>query len=231
MIIAPNDNADPWQLNPGERGAKQPTLRFESLKGIYPLDAQLGVSFKENVPNNLYGTMFGQPSPSPAEVAAEGGDPASVPRMRTYAILDAAKVPNLPELLECSGLAHRCLFKGAAYDELKDVAPWIVQLEDSNIFTRNLFTQSDAERHLWDVEPGIYVRSRGTLNEMWQHFRKFTRGQDRRGNWYYIRFYDPDYLSAYLTVMDVEKLSKFMRGVSSFVTVVDGEVHVMSMSR
>ena len=46
--------------------------------------------------------------------------------VRTYAILDAAKAPGLPELLAASELEHRCLFKGDTYEELKDVAPWIV---------------------------------------------------------------------------------------------------------
>ncbi len=74
--------------------------------------------------------------------------------MLTYAILDAAKITNLPELLEASPLEHRCLFKGSAYDALKDAAPWVVRLENGNSFTRNLFTRSSAPWHQWwDSEP------------------------------------------------------------------------------
>lgn len=124
-----------------------------------------------------------------------------VPAVYSYAILDAAKVTNLPEFLENSGLEHRCLFKGDAYNELRVVAPWIVQLEDGNSFTRHLFTRSDVPRHLWDTEPGIYIRSRSMLDEMWRHFRKFTRAQDGSGKWFYTRFYEPAYLAAYLPAM------------------------------
>lgn len=46
---------------------------------------------------------------------------------------------NLPDLLERSGLEHRCLFNGSAYDDLRNVAPWIVRLEERSAFTRHLF--------------------------------------------------------------------------------------------
>lgn len=105
---------------------------------------------------------------------------------------------NLPELLERSGLEHRCLFKGDAYDELKNVAPWIVRLEEGSAFTRNLFTRSDASWHLWEREPGIYFRSRGALDEMWRHFRKFTRVQDKDQQWFYWRFWDVETVPIFL---------------------------------
>lgn len=94
-------------------------------------------------------------------------------------------------MLEASGLEHRCLFKGNAYDELKNVAPWIARLEEGNAFTRNLFTRSSAPWHLWDTEPGIYIRAHGTLDEMWKHFRKFTKVKDEEGKWFYFRFWEP----------------------------------------
>ncbi|MEP3892387.1 MAG: DUF4123 domain-containing protein [Litorimonas sp.] len=149
-----------------------------------PLDEQFGVAVLKTVPDALYEPLFGQPDDTP---------------LHTYAILDAAKFPNLPELLEVSGLVHRCLFKGDAFDELKDVAPWIVQLEDGNAFTRNLFTQTDAPWHLWDAEAGIYVRSGGTLDDMWKHFRKFTRVQDEQGKWFYFRFWETQCLIDYIS--------------------------------
>lgn len=53
----------------------------------------------------------------------------------------AAKIVNLPELLESSRLWHRCLFQGKAYDELRTVAPWLVRPERENAFTRTLFSR------------------------------------------------------------------------------------------
>lgn len=111
---------DPWQLPPDtpppRDDAAAPLLRIEMIEGVQPLGAQLGVFPKKTVPDKLLDALFGQPAPTEAETAAAGGNPAAVPPMQTYAILDAAKVTNLPELMERSGLEHRCLFKGKAFD-------------------------------------------------------------------------------------------------------------------
>ena len=161
---------------------------MDSILNVQPLDAQFGVVHPGTVPDKLFTAMFGQPV-----------SPVNAGQVHTYVLLDAAKVPALPERLEASGLEHRCLFKGGAYDELKDVAPWIVRLEDGNIFTRNLFTRSDTPWHLWDAEPGLYLRSRGTLDQMWRHLRKFTRVRDEVGKWFYFRFWETDCLIDYIS--------------------------------
>lgn len=186
---------DPWLDIVGPKGARisrtaRTWLQVETIENVVPLDVQMGALPKKTVPDVSWDALFGRPDPSPIEIEVAGGNPATVLPMQTYAILDAAKVTNLPEMLADSELEHRCLFKGEAYDDLKNVAPWIVRLENENTFTRNLFTRSDAYWHLWDNEPGIYVRSRGTLEEMWRHFRKFTRVRDEAGKWFYFRFWD-----------------------------------------
>ena len=134
MCIPPDqDSDDPWTLLPCGVAAFQPeperpVLQVDTIEGVEPLDTQIGVFPKKIVSDALHDALFGQQEPTAAEIEAAGGDPAAVPPMQTYAILDAAKLTNLPELLERSGLEHRCLFKDDAYDELKNVAPWIVRL-------------------------------------------------------------------------------------------------------
>ncbi len=227
MTMSADHSDDPWMLREGMPGAgltaepTQPALRVETIEGVEPLDAQLGVFPKKTVPDVLYDALFGQPEPTEAEIEAAGGDLSAVPPMQTYAILEAARVMNLPELLGNSGLEHRCLFKGDAYDELKDVAPWIVRLEEGSSFTRNLFSRSDAYWHLWDSEPGIYIRSRGTLDELWRHFRKFTKIQDESGKWYFLRFWDAEFFSSYMQLVAGEPIAiKWVRSlISSFVLV------------
>lgn len=187
---------DPWISHAEDRTEtlpRQSALHVESIEGVEPLDTQIGVFPKKTVPDALYDALFGQPTLPKTEIAAAGGEPAVVPPMHTYAILDAAKLTNLPELLERSGLEHRCLFKGDAYDELQNVAPWIIQLKEGNSFTRNLFTRSEAHWHLWDKEPGIYVRSRRALDDMWRHFRKFTKIRNERDDWLYLRWWEQNF--------------------------------------
>lgn len=180
---------------------KSPTsaLSIETIEGVEPLDNQFDVNEPKTVPDKLYNPLFDQPPPTETEIKDSDGN---VPPMKTYAILDAAKIVNLPELLDASGLKHKCLFKGDAYDDFKDVAPWVVQLKDHNKFTQNLFTQGEAPWFFWDKGAGIYIRSRATLDDMWQHFRKFTKVQDENGKWYYFRFWETgtssDIFKAYL---------------------------------
>ncbi|WP_298258898.1 DUF4123 domain-containing protein [uncultured Litoreibacter sp.] len=165
-------------------------LSIEVIEDVEPLDAQFGVMSPKIVPDALRGPLFGQPRPANADLQqAESDKPSGLPK-QTYAILDAAKVPGLPELLLASGLEHRCLFVGAAQNDLADVAPWIVRLEDSSSFTRNLFTRSEATWHIWDNEPGIYLRSRGSFDDIWGHFRKFTKVTDANGKPLFFRFWD-----------------------------------------
>lgn len=190
-LNANTDLGDYWVQQYGTpETPSEPHLSVESIEGVEPLDKQFGVAHPKTVPDALHGPLFGQPEPTEAELEQAGGDPEQVQPMHTYAILDAAKVVGLPELLAASGLDHHCLFKGEAFEELAEVAPWIVRIEDGNSFVRKLFTHSDAGWHLWDKEPGIYLRSRGSLGEMWRHFRKFTKVKDEQGKWYYFRFWE-----------------------------------------
>jgi len=167
-------------------------LHIEEIEGVEPLDMQFGVHPPKTVPDALYEPLFGQPDPSAAEMAQYGGAD-KVPPLNTYAILDAAKVVNFVEMLEASGLEHRCLFKGEAAQEMRDVAPYVVRLKEDVDFTRNLFSKDPEQEvpwFMWDCEPGIYVRSRGSLDDMWKHFRKFTKVQDENGKWFYFRFWE-----------------------------------------
>jgi len=143
--MAANDD-DYWTQDPSTVPThSQPVLQIEEVEGVEPLNDRFGVDAPMTVPHALHEAMFGQSGLS--ETGIEG-ELVKVPPLQTYAILDAARVPNLPERLEASGLDHRCLFQGKAYDEMKDVAPWVVQLKEGNAFTRNLFVDGDAAWHL-----------------------------------------------------------------------------------
>ncbi len=199
---AGDDLDDIWTFGPSytPRPAPQPpALVIEQIDGVEPLDEQFGVAAIKTVPDALYDALFGFADQKEVGIEVANSDSARMLPLHTYAILDAAKVVNLAEMLECSGLEHRCLFKGAAYDDMKDVAPWVVRLEEDNSFTRNLFTRSSAPWHMWNAGPGIYLRSHGTLDDMWAHFRKFTRVQDENGKWFYFRFWETSIAHAFWT--------------------------------
>ncbi|NSX53401.1 DUF4123 domain-containing protein [Parasulfitobacter algicola] len=192
------ENFNQWDLQQEPKTTSDTVgLIINTIKDIEPLDDQFGVDPKKTVPPALYDLFFGQRDPTTVS-----NDPKDAPPLQTYAILDAAKIANLPQLLASTELEYRCLFKGQAYDELKDVAPWIVTLKEHNTFTRNLFShdpKDPAPWHNWDKEPGIFIRSQASLDDIWRHFRKFTKVQDEAGKWYYLRFYDPKIAFPYIT--------------------------------
>ncbi|QDC10126.1 DUF4123 domain-containing protein [Oceanicola sp. D3] len=182
------------------------------IEGVQPLDAQIGVDAPKTVPDALQELLFGQPAATPDETAAAGGDASALPALTTYAVLDAGKVANLPDLLEGSGLDHRCLFKGAAEEELKTVAPWLVQIEEGNRFSRNLFTAGDAPWQLWDKAPGLILRTRAGFEEVWKHLRHFTRVRGPADEWLYWRFWESGALAVLLSSwrQNPEKAAAFM---------------------
>jgi hypothetical protein len=173
-------------------------LDITDIGPVTPLDAQFGLIQKQNVPPGLRNPLFGQP--------------ADAPYLRTYAILDAAKIANLPLRLETAGLDHACLFQGKALQDLGNAGPWIVSLRDDNSFTRALFTASGTTNppgSLWDQEPGIYIRSALPIDTLRQHFRKFTRIPDDAGKWYLFRFWEAAYLADFLQNSPPSTLAHF----------------------
>ncbi|NHF72988.1 DUF4123 domain-containing protein [Paracoccus xiamenensis] len=145
-------------------------LTFQQINGIEPPGDDMGV-----VPAALADILF----------------PPDQDGVHNYALLDAARIPSLPETLETSRLDHVCLFRGASFEQMKPVAPWLVRLNDSGKFTRNLFRASTRPWHLWDKGAGIFIRSAAPLEELCAHLRRFTKVSDSAGKWVFFRFWDP----------------------------------------
>lgn len=133
--------------------------------------------------------------------------------MQTYALLDAARIPGLTEVLETSRLDHACLFRGDSFDQLKQVAPWLVRIEGSGKFTRNLFRASSRSWHLWDKGAGIFIRTTAPLDELAAHLRRFTKVSDKDGKWLFFRFWDPLVAQIYFDGMadHAERISQIFR--------------------
>ena len=166
---------------------EDPSAKKAQSIQVKPLDAQFAADDPVIVPEELQEVFFGTSG------------------LSTFAILDAAKIPNLPELLDQSELEHRCLFKGALEEDYRDAAPWVVNLDPSKPFVRFLFTQDDATQapwFLWGMDAGIFARSPEPLEQVWRHFRKFTHVRDETGKWYYFRFWEPSFLNAFMTWPD-----------------------------
>ncbi len=219
-MMTPPEEFDHWTstgtqtTGPGDATTSAPVaLLVATIADVEPLGDQRGIHAKACVPDALTHVLFGQPEPTPAEIAAAGGKAAAVPPLGTFAILDAARIRGLADMLSGWALENRCLYQGEAFERLRDVAPWIVRLDPESSFTRHLFTKGDARWHLWGADAGIFVRSRGSIDALWAHFRKFTNPRSESGGNVYFRFYDPRAAQVYFTGISTwpERVAQFFQ--------------------
>lgn len=170
-------------------------IELDRIEGVSPLLPGPGSS-SPAVPAILGSRLFGRLEKDNTDIV-----PA------TFAVLDAASVADLPELLNASGLEHECLFRGNAAEGLGAAAPWLVRLEPENSFTRKLFTSGPAPWHLWGKVSGSYVRFDGGCRDLAKHLRRFTRLPDEKAKWYYFRYWDSGVMAVILS-NPTERLSE-----------------------
>ncbi|RAU17535.1 hypothetical protein DN062_12655 [Nitrincola tibetensis] len=174
------------------------------LSDISPLGLQEGVLDKLSVPESLRPYLFAEMESSFVDITRYRKD-EQIPPMRTYAILDAARVPLLLDRLESSDLDYQCLFKGEAEQSLKSAAPYLVELHEDNRFTRQLFSVTGMASDLWDKYPGVYVRSRALIDELANHFRRFTKVKNEEGKWLFFRFWESNFFLIVLMHLSAAK--------------------------
>jgi hypothetical protein len=115
----------------------------------------------------------------------------------TFALLDAALIPGLPDVLEASGLKFRCLYAGELAEDLRDRAPYLVRLAPDHGLTRRLFTEATPPAGLWAEDCGIFVLSAMPLDGLVAHFRRFTSVEVAGGKRMFLRFWSAPVMSAF----------------------------------
>lgn len=158
---------------------------------IYPVVPDLAPEGDSGLPTPIRTLLFDR----------SDAEPDGHSKTSTFAVLDAAKLLGLPEILASSGLPHACLFRDPALEDYGDTAPWLVELEEDHRLTRDLVTQSDAQWHLWGRDAGIFMRGAFTLADLRSHLRKFTKVRDDTGAWFFFRFWEPKSAEAYFSYL------------------------------
>ncbi|TWI27024.1 DUF4123 domain-containing protein [Paracoccus sulfuroxidans] len=147
--------------------------------------------------------------PMPPALQAQLFAPASdAEQMRTYLLMDAGLHSELwggfdPGEVD---LPCRCLFKGHAAENLKTVAPYLVDLTATGETTR--FHKEFFSRD-WLYETGILIQSDIGMDRMWKHFRRFTKVNTPEGTVAYFRFWDPRLLPYFLRACSPSDLDRF----------------------
>jgi hypothetical protein len=128
-----------------------------------------------------------------------------------YAVLDAARSPEiLPRLKELPD-GWMCLYRGEPADTLADVAPYIIQLEPAGEPLRWVIDKGIGDS--W----GILATSQAPMEVVHRHFRKFLLVEDEEYRKLYFRFYDPRVLRIFLPTCTAEEAQEFFGPISRFV--------------
>jgi hypothetical protein len=119
----------------------------------------------------------------------------------TYAVLDGASVPDLPQRIFDFKPWNICLYRGELSDEMIHVAPYLVLLEKGSEFSKWLLTEC------WGKHWGIFAQSPVSLSGMRKHFRSLLTVDDDLGNPMLFRFYDPRVLAPFLLTCAIDELN------------------------
>lgn len=184
-----SSESDPWKINACSGNYAGININRETWADVSPLDSQLGVWPKSSVPDVMRAKLFDATH-------------------NTYALVDAARVPEVPELLAETGLPHGCLFRGRAKESLSSVAPWIVEIGPDTRLTREFFT-SDRRLQIDQASPPeMLLKTKGQLADLSRHLRRFIRLRDYNGRWSFFRFWDARILADYLWLQGQEETTK-----------------------
>lgn len=138
--------------------------------------------------------------------------PLDVLRSRSeplYAILDAARDPEVLEQLRDSEDPFESLYDGASAAALADSAPYLVALASDGALLESLVEDG------WGKSWGVYLTSNSPRADLRRHLRRFLV-VDIGGRNAYFRFYDPRVLRIYLRSCQPANRAEFFGPVSAF---------------
>lgn len=126
-------------------------------------------------------------------------------RHRTVvALLDAACLPGLPERIESRQIPALSLFQGDLAEKLRDVAPYLVQLEPGGTLMRDFVNDGDVPWAMWKKRPGILILGDLDLPALQKHFRRLLRVQTDDGT-FFFRFWEQASALAYFDAISLSE--------------------------
>lgn len=132
------------------------------------------------------------------------------PPMRAFLLLDASINPDIPICAEAFPDPSRCLFDGAAFEELAEVGPWLIEIKRYGDAWD--WYVSDGWGNNW----GIIIHTRLTMAKLKTHLKKFIKVEDEDGETYFFKYYRPEHLNTYLPAFDADQQARFMKGIDAF---------------
>lgn len=129
-----------------------------------------------------------------------------------WAILDGARDRRVYGFLLDSYLNYSCLYAGTLAPELEVAAPYLVQLEHEDKYTRQLLELA------WGNSWGVLLKCDIRMERLRRHLRTFLRVHDQRGRRLVFRYYDPRVLRVYLPTCVAGELTAVFGPIDRFWT-------------
>lgn len=131
--------------------------------------------------------------------------------VRSYLLLDAAASPEIATYAEAFPEPARCLFDGAAYDDLAEVAPWLIQIEP---FGDVLDWYLDKG---WGQNWGVFVQTALPLARLKTRLKSHLFVSSEQDGKMFFKFYRPRSLRDYLPAFEPEQLKNFFFKLETYV--------------
>ena len=135
---------------------------------------------------------------------------AMVNEITIFALLDAARMGPAMEQAQLLNDDFTSLYKGRSEALLAPFAPHLFSFTSESDLSRWFFAQG------WGEAWGVFLASPAPPDELVRHFRRFLKVGLEGGNPFYLRFYDPRVLRAFLPTCDALQLRLFFGPVDYF---------------
>jgi len=145
-------------------------------------------------------------------------------KLPLFALLDAARAPEVLATLLAHGEVHYSLYDGPDGEVLDAVAPYLVQLHARSPLTELLV------REHWGQSWGVFLWALTDFKALRRHLRRFLMVQDAKGKDMYFRFYDPRVLRVFLPTCTPDELTSFFAPIGSFLIESDQPAHAFLCS-
>ena len=136
----------------------------------------------------------------------------------TFALLDGAGIPALPDKLQqAPELEFECLYSGELEPGVADMAPYIARLEAGSEFATWVM-------HGWGQKRGVFAQAPRDvgLPVLRRHFRKLNMVYGPDASPLLFRYYDPRVMQMFLSVCEGDERKQLFGPVIRYVFEGDG---------
>ena len=128
-----------------------------------------------------------------------------------YFICDVTQDDINLEQLKSFNCTYISLYKVKDDTDLNVAIPYLVPFEKEDGCRERIIT------NFWGNAVGVFVFSKASLDDLFDHFRRFLIVKDEEGKKMYFHFYNPHVLRIFLPTCDNQQLKDFFGPIEKFI--------------